>query len=170
MDVGAGLGALPEQGTPERPRLDGADFSQVVVQSGDSMSQIAIRKYGQASTTILDLLKLANPELEDIDRIVVGQSVRLPQLSRGFPVLDKGDGEFALLVFSAAQPGRASALSDALRGHGFNARVERGSVGQRKPVHRVVLTGFGSRDEVGDVGKRLQQLFRSDTQLAQLGQ
>ena len=50
------------------PRLDGVNFEHVVVRNGDSMSEIAVRKYGQASYTILDLLKLANPELTDMDR------------------------------------------------------------------------------------------------------
>ena len=63
-----------------RPRLDGMQFAQVVVRGGDSVSGIAMRKYGQATYTILDLLKLANPELKDINVITIGQTIRLPEL------------------------------------------------------------------------------------------
>ncbi len=134
------------------------------------MSGIALRKYGQASPTILDLLKLANPEMRDIDVISVGQAIRLPELSEGFPVLNDGSGHYSLLVFSTPVARRATMLQNALRGRGFDARVGTGRIGLQRPVFRVVLTGFSSRDEVAGVGKQLQKLFREDTRLASLGE
>ena len=162
--------AAEEAELPRSPRLDGVQFSQVTVRSGDSMSGIALRKYGQASPTILDLLKLANPEMRDIDMISVGQAIRLPELSEGFPVLNDGGGHYSLLVFSTPQARRATVLQNALRGRGFDARVGAGRIGSQRPVFRVVLTGFSSRDEVAGVGKQLQKLFREDTRLASLGE
>jgi hypothetical protein len=152
------------------PRLDGVQFATRVVRAGDSMSNIALRKYGQATYTILDLLKLANPQLRDIDQISVGETIRLPELGEQFPVLDEGSGHYALLVFSTAHASRAANLQKALRGRGFDAHVSGGSVGFQKPVFRVVVSGFGNRDEVAAVGKQLQKLFREDTQIAQLGE
>jgi general secretion pathway protein A len=152
------------------PRLDGVRFASVVVRDGDSMSGIARRKYGQASYTILDLLKLANPQLTDIDLITVGQTIRLPELGEGFPILNDGSGHYALLVFSSPQALRASALQRALRSHGFEAHVSGGSVGFQKPMFRVLLTGFGDRGEVEAMGTRLQKLFREDSRIAQLGE
>jgi hypothetical protein len=134
------------------------------------MSRIAQRKYGQSTYTLLDLLKLANPELSDIDQISVGQTIRLPELSEGFPILTEGSGRYALLVYSTPHASRATNLQKALRSHGFDARVTGGSVGYQKPVFRVVLSGFGDRDEVVGVGRQLQKLFREDTQIAQLGE
>ena len=155
---------------PASPRLDGVPFATQVVHVGDSMSSIAVRKYGQATYTVLDLLKLANPDLSDIDQISPGQTIRLPELSEGFPILTEGSGRYALLVYSTPQAGRATNLQRALRGHGFNARVTGGSIGYQKPVFRVVVSGFADRDEVLAVGKQLQKLFREDTQIAQLGE
>ena len=155
---------------PNGPRLDGIQFSRTVVQVGDSISGIALRKYGQATYTVLDLLKLANPELHDIDQISVGQTIRLPELSEGFPILDEGSRHYALLVYSTTQAGRAAALQRALSTRGFDTRVSGGSVGFHKPVFRVVVGGFSDRDEGSAVGKRLQKLFREDTQIAQLGE
>jgi general secretion pathway protein A len=152
------------------PRLDGVQFATQVVRIGDSMSNIALRKYGQATYTILDLLKLANPQLRDIDQIAVGQTIRLPELGEQFPVLDEGSGRYALLVFSTAHASRAGNLQKALRSRGFDAHVSEGSVGFRKPVFRVVVPGFADRDEVAAVSKQLQKLFREDTQIAQLGE
>ena len=152
------------------PRLDGMQFASVLVRGGDSMSGIALRKYGQASYTILDLLKLANPELSDIDVISVGQTIRLPELGEGFPILNEGTGRYSLLVFSTPHAPRASALQSALRSRGFDARVAGGSIGAQKPTFRVLVSGFTDRDEVASVSKQLQKLLREDARIAQLGE
>lgn len=151
-----------------RPRLDGVRFSRIRVQQGDSVSGIAIRRYGQASPTILDLMKLANPNVNDIDMIVVGQTIRLPQLDEAFPILNEGDGRYSLLVFSTLEGWRANGLRDELRARGFGAGVSRGSLGARKPVYRVLVAGFATRDEVVDAGKKLQRLFRENRRVADL--
>lgn len=162
-------GAAGDHELGRQPRLDGMQFAQVVVRGGDSMSGIAMRKYGQANYTILDLLKLANPELEDINMIVIGQTIRLPELGNTFPVLRDGSGRYSLLVYSGPQSGRASALQNALRSRGFDAHVSQDSVGYQKPVFRVVVSGEGDREELAGLGRQLQKLFREDTRIASLG-
>jgi general secretion pathway protein A len=152
------------------PRLDGMSFGTISVRDGDSMSGIARRKYGQASYTILDLLKLANPDLRDIDVISVGQTIRLPDLGEGFPVLTDGAGHYALLVYSSPHAARASSLQSALRARGFDARVSGGSIGAQKPTFRVVVAGFSDRTEVANVGKQLQKLLREDSRITRLGE
>ena len=150
-------------------RLDGVDFAPVTVRPGDSVSQIAIQKYGQASPVILDLLKLSNPGLDDIDRISVGQTIRLPQLTEGFPILNDGSGRYSLLVYSTREGWRAQALRNALRGKGFDAVLSSGSLGRGKPMTRVVLQG-GDRDDIVAAGQKLQRLIREDASIAQLSQ
>ena len=157
-----------ESGSP--PQLDGVSFQNVVVRNGDSMSQIAVRKYGQASYTILDLLKLANPDLADIDRIAAGQMIRLPELNEGFPILNDGAGHYALLVFSTPQAHRADSFQKVLRERGLEAHVLAATVGSQKRMYRVVLSGFKDREEVIAAGQQLQRLFRDDTRVAQLGE
>jgi len=167
-ESGNGRGPGIEDGS--MPRLDGVKFEQVVVRNGDSMSEIAARKYGQASYTILDLLKLANPELRNMDLITVGQTIKLPELGEGFPILNDGTGQYALLVFSTPQEHRASSFQKVLRGRGLDARVLGADVGSQKRMYRVVLSGFKDRDEAIAAGRQLQRLFREDTRVAQLGE
>jgi len=164
--------AREERSAPGRAAsLDGVQFSTLIVRPGDSMSSIALRKYGQTSYTVLDLLKLANPDLKDINLITVGQSIRLPELGDGFPMLNDGTGHYTLLVYTTPHSPRANALQGALRGHGFDAHVFGGNVGgKRGPMFRVVVSGFSEREEGAAVGRELQKLFREDTRLAQLGQ
>jgi general secretion pathway protein A len=166
--VGEGRDLDVEEGAA--PRLDGVSFEDVVVRSGDSLSRIAVRKYGQASYTILDLLKLANPELANIDLIAIGQTIRLPELDEGFPILNDGAGHYSLLVLSTPQERRATSFQKVLRGRGLDAHVLGATVGAPRPMYRVVLSGFKDRDEVIAAGRELQRLFREDTRVAQLGE
>lgn len=152
------------------PRLDGVPFARITVRAGDSISAIAQRRYGQATATILDLLKLANPQLRDVDVIATGQTLRLPQLSDGFPIIVDGNGRYSLLVYTSAEAWRANGLREALRAQGYQASVTRSSLGGGKAGHRVTLSGFASRDEVAAVGRSLQTLFRENAQIAQLTQ
>ncbi len=151
-------------------RLDGVNYENLVVRNGDSMSQIAARKYGQATYTILDLLKLANPGLTDIDVIAVGQTIRLPELDEGLPILNDGAGHYALLVFSTPQAHRAESFQRVLRGRGLEAHVLTADAGSQKRMYRVVLAGYRERDDVIAAGRQLQRLFREDTRVAQLGE
>ncbi len=147
-------------------RLVGAKLDSVIAQLGDSMGRIAARKYGQASYTVLDLLKLANPGLRDIDRISVGQTIALPELGEGVSVLADPDGRFNLLVYSAAVPERARSLVAALSVRGFPAREARASLGAQKPIYRVLVGPYASQAEAVEVGGRLRRLFREDEALA----
>jgi general secretion pathway protein A len=167
---GAGLpNGMEFAGGNGSPRLDGIRFTPVVARVGDSISAIARREYGQASYTILDLLELANPELPNLDTIAIGQTIRLPLLSDGFPILVDGSGKYALLVVSTPQQRRAAALQNALRSHGFPASVMVGSAGLGRPLYRVVVPGSAGRDDAVGIGKQVQKVFREDKRLAQFG-
>lgn len=152
------------------PQLAGVPFTEKAVRQGDSLSQLAMQKYGQATPTILDMLKLANPRLSDVDVIPVGQTIRLPELSDGFPTLVDSSGKLALLVYSSPRNDRAQALQKALRNRGFDVRVTTGRFGAQKPIYRVVLPGFSDRSEVAATGRQLQKVLREDRQIARLGE
>jgi len=152
------------------PRLDGVLFAEKVVRPGDSVSQIAMQRYGQATYTILDMLKLANPELRNVDVISVGQTIRLPELGEGFPTLVEGSGRYALLVFSTPRSEQATDLQKALKSHGLDARITTGKFDADREVYRVVLSGFSDRSQVVATGRQLQRVLREDARIAKLGE
>ncbi len=154
---------------PSGIQLSGAKYESLVVRDGDSLSGIARRKYGQSSYTVLDLLKLANPVISDVDVLVTGQVVRIPQFDQGFPILTE-DGKSSLLVFSTPNQTRARNLSNALESRGYRGSVVPVRLGAQKRVYRVVVTGEGSDNEIDVIGRELQQLFRDDTAIAKLGE
>jgi phage tail protein X len=51
--------------------------SQITVRHGDTLEKIAIRYFG--STSGLNALIAANPQLTDINRLTVGQIIYLPR-------------------------------------------------------------------------------------------
>jgi hypothetical protein len=139
-----------------------------MVRPGDSVSAIAIEEYGQASPTILTLLKIANPRIRDVDLIVIGQTLRLPELGDGFPVIHDGSGDYSLFVHSTYWEHHAVLLRDRLRASGYNASVSRGSLGQGKTTYWVLVSGFRDREAVTETGVRLQRLFREEDSVASL--
>jgi len=140
----------------------------VTVAPGDSLSAIAIRSYGQATPTILDLVKLANPSIEDVDLISVGQRLELPALVEGPPVLRGSDGRYSLLVLSTPLQRRVNALGVALSKKGFRAEVRRTSFGAGRTVYRLLVPGFADREAALAEGEQLERMFREDEQIAAL--
>jgi type II secretory pathway predicted ATPase ExeA/LysM repeat protein len=138
----------------------------VTVRAGDSISAIAIRKYGQASYTTLDLLKLANPTLDNIDVISVGQKIEVPVLVEGLPLLREGDGKYALLLQSSPQQRHVNALGVVLSKKGFHAEVRRTNFGTGRTVYRLLVPGIQDRESARQMGDRLKRLFREDEEVA----
>jgi general secretion pathway protein A len=176
--VAAALPTLRPTAAVEQPAPETADdlklvlpeFQRVQVKPGDSVSQIATNAYGQASATVLDLMKMANPSIRDIDIIAVGQELRLPQLDDGLAVLQQPNGQLALLLLSTANEGRARDIGKALRRHGFEARVGRADFGGGRQVWRVLIGDLSDRQATQAVGRQLQRVFREDTRIAQMAE
>jgi len=160
--------AAPE--TTDDLRLVLPEYRSIQVKPGDSISQIATSTYGQASATMLDLMKMANPSIRDLDVIGVGQELRLPQLDQGLAVLQQPDNQYALLVLSTPMENRARDIGKALRKHGFEARVGRGNFGSGRTVWRVVIGDLPDRAAAQTVGKQLQRVVRDDTRIAAIAE
>jgi len=155
---------------PVRMRLALPRYEYVQVVPEDSISEIAIRHYGQASPTILDLMKMANPKIRDINQISPGQTLRLPQLDQGLVLLRQSDDRYGLLLISLTSRKRATEIRTALRRQGFGARMSSAELGGGRSVWRVIIGDLESRKVALQVGKDLQQLFRRDRRISALAQ
>jgi len=49
-----------------------------IANQGDTVSQIILREFGRVDAHFLEAVKKLNPEIEDINQIVVGQEIKLP--------------------------------------------------------------------------------------------
>ena len=74
---------------PKRPETASGDWGKalskqqwvMVVEEGDSLSRIIMRRYGKYDERILSTVLLENPEILSPDRIRVGQPIKLPELN-----------------------------------------------------------------------------------------
>lgn len=168
LSVNSSSGKWSETAAPsaDEPFSIAISREQYLTQPGDSMSAIAIRKYGIASHTMLDLLKMANPSIRNIDLIAAGQKLHLPALEDGLPLLRDRDRGFALLLFSSPHQRRANEMEALLRQRGFHAEVRRTDFGGGRIVYRLLVPRFDDRESAIQTGKHLQRLFREDERLA----
>jgi LysM repeat protein len=145
-------------------------FKTLEVRPGDSLSAIARAQYGQSSYTILDLIKLANPEVKDVDRIQPGQALRLPELREGLPIVRDASRGYGLLVFTTPNAQRAQVLAQGLRSRGFDAQVHSVELGQQKKVFRVTVHGGNARADAVQTGLALRRVLREDPAIVRMGQ
>jgi len=151
-------------------RLVVPNYERLMVKPGDSISRIASDTYGQASPTVLDMMKMANPSIRNLDIISVGQELRLPQLDEGLAVLQQPDGRYALLLLSTPAEGRARDIGRALRRHGLETRVGKADFGRGREVWRVVIGDLPDKQAARAVGEQLQRVFREDARIAQMAE
>jgi general secretion pathway protein A len=73
-----------EISSPEQPaptiRLEQAGAKFIVVQTGDTFRDILLKRYGAYNRTIVERVLEANPVVQDINTILIGQRLVLPNL------------------------------------------------------------------------------------------
>jgi phage tail protein X len=73
-----------EISSPEQPaptiRLERAGAKFIVVQTGDTFRDILLKRYGAYNRTIVERVLEANPVVQDINTILIGQRLVLPNL------------------------------------------------------------------------------------------
>ena len=77
--------------TPPAP-LHQVAGREVLVQPGDSLTTLLHRVYGQVDLTLLDMVKMANPDIDDINIISVGHRLHFPPRHGPMAWVHKGAG------------------------------------------------------------------------------
>src|SRR5207245_11606460 len=57
--------------------------TKILVQRGDTLMNLAVREYGNATYTVLDVLRGANPGIRDVSRIIAGSEIVFPDPGPG---------------------------------------------------------------------------------------
>ncbi|MFB3062176.1 MAG: hypothetical protein ACE10C_12490 [Candidatus Binatia bacterium] len=69
----------PETGRTETLQPGTGETQVVVVEEGDNLTRIISRTYGRYDTALLSAVLQQNPEVQNPDRLVVGQVIKLPK-------------------------------------------------------------------------------------------
>jgi type II secretory pathway predicted ATPase ExeA len=73
---------LPTPAVEPSVPLNGGDGTKtVIVQRGDTLRQIMLRTIGEYSGSMIRQVQKLNPDIADVDRLDVGQTIRLPKTS-----------------------------------------------------------------------------------------
>ncbi len=121
---------------------------QVVAGPGDTLAGLAGRVYGRADLTVLDLLKRANPDLDDVDRIAVGARLRFPPLGPAARVVRSGTAYRVHLATRAGAPGAdLAALQGTAQRAGSQVYAVPVRLGEHLRGYRLVAGDFATRGQ-----------------------
>ncbi len=108
---------------------------------------LATRHYGSATTTTLDLLKEANPDVADINRILAGTELAFPEPGGRSRVLP-GRAGLTVLVITTPQMAKAAETQRRLREfRGRDSTLVPRDLGNGQVVYRVVVENLQSSRE-----------------------
>jgi general secretion pathway protein A len=125
----------------------------IAVQPGSTIAEIAASIYGTQRNLGLDLIKEYNTHIENLNRILAGQKLWLPPLSRETLVRQQPDGSYNLILASFRNPQQSEQLAQIVRLRGYNVVVTRRRVSDNLMLHRVEISALGSVDAVNHAWK-----------------
>ena len=128
---------------------------EVAIEPGDTLDQIANRQYGSSNLTTLDMLRVINPEVRDVDLIIAGDRIILPEPGPRARIVPDGDG-YAVLALTTEALSRALSLQSSLEER-FERPVTLERIATRggQSVFRVSLRGFTAGDDAAQVADGL---------------
>jgi type II secretory pathway predicted ATPase ExeA len=95
----------------------------VVVSRGTTLSALVLETYGNYNILAIDLIKELNPQIKDINRIVEGEKIWLPPLTRETLLREQPDGSYHLILGSFRSPSEAERFAQKARRQGYTVVV-----------------------------------------------
>jgi hypothetical protein len=131
-------GPLPGLQTTSRPQSNWRE-SPLVIQHGTTAFDIVFRHYGSYNTLAVDLIKEFNPHIENLDRILAGEKIWLPPLTRETLLREQPDGFYHLIVTSVRGLQEAERFAQIIRQRGYVVEVAPKRVSGSVLLYRVEI-------------------------------
>jgi len=129
-------------------KMTGWREKPITVQSGSTVAEIAANIYGTQRNLGLDLIKEYNTHIENLNRIIAGQRLWLPPLSRETLVRQQPDGSYRLILASHRNPQQSAQLAQIARLKGYDVVVTPRRVSDDLMLYRVEINGLENVDAV----------------------
>ena len=141
---------LPSEETrlngPHSPaaQSEGVTWKQdpMAIPAGSTIAEIAASTYGTNRILGLDLIKEFNTHIENLNRVVAGQKLWLPPLTRETLVRQQPDGSYHLILGSFRVPLQADQVAQLARLKGYNTVISPRRLGDNLMVYRAEITGL----------------------------
>jgi general secretion pathway protein A len=130
------------------PEMAGWREKPIMVQPGSTVAEIAAIAYGPQRNLGLDLIKEYNNHIENLNRIIAGQRLWLPPVSRETLMRPQQDGSYSLILASMRNPQQSAQLAQIARLKGYDVAVTPRRVGDDLTLYRVEINGLGNVDAV----------------------
>ncbi|MBI4488814.1 MAG: AAA family ATPase, partial [Deltaproteobacteria bacterium] len=114
----------------------------VVIQYGSTIGGIAGDVYGSNRLLAMDLLKEANPQIENLNWVLAGQSLSLPPLTRETLLRRQSDSSYRLILASFVSSQGAEKFGEVVRRKGYEVVITRQQVSNNLLLHRVEIGGL----------------------------
>jgi hypothetical protein len=95
--------------------------------------------YGNYSALALDLIKEHNPNIANLDRILIGQRLVLPSLSRDTLLRKQSDGTYRLILGTFPTALAAEKMGQSIRNKGYSTVVTKRPITSARILYRVEL-------------------------------
>lgn len=122
---------------------------EIVVRPGDAFSALLVESYGRADLTLLDFVKAVNPDITDIDRLRVGQRLKLPSFEPRALVEQTDGSQYRLHLLTVWDTGSPAyqKVRAALEKAGRQVYVVPLSLTRTDTAYRVLVGDFADRRE-----------------------
>lgn len=124
------------------PEMAGWREKPITVQPGSTVAEIAANIYGPQRNLGLDLIKEYNTHIENLNRIIAGQKLWIPPLSRETLVRQQPDGSYNLILASFRNPQQSSQLAQIAHPTGYDVVVTARRVSNDLMLYRVEISGL----------------------------
>jgi general secretion pathway protein A len=112
---------------------------EIIISRGDTVSDLVLKVYGNYNALALDLIKDFNPEIADLDRILIGQRILLPSISRDTLLRKQNDGTYQLILGTFPTETAAQKAAQEAREKGYNVKVNKRRIAGSRSFYRVEI-------------------------------
>ncbi|MBY0276176.1 hypothetical protein K2Z84_12590 [Candidatus Binatia bacterium] len=133
---------------------------RVLVQRGDTLMNLAAREYGTATYTALDVVRSANPGIQDVDRIIAGAELVFPDPG---PVarLSGSGNDLTVLVGTTPALGQAQELQRMVgQRYRLPADLEPVPLGEGRNLYRVSLRNIPDQAQARQIAESLGTILK----------
>lgn len=147
----------PERTSPPSPP---PPTETIAVAPGDTLTELAARRYGATNLTVLDMLRVVNPDVRDVDLIIAGSGLEFPDPGPEARILPDGRG-FAVLAMTTQTLSRALAVQSSLEDRlARPVSLERVATRGGPSIFRVSVRGLSDRSQASDIAEGLGSILR----------
>jgi type II secretory pathway predicted ATPase ExeA len=151
-------GAAPSERKDGSPRVPAGDVrnylrtsfasaKSVTVPKDATLTSLAVMHYGYSSPMILDLILEMNPEITDIDIILHGQTVRLPEITDASAILAFSESSYKIQIGTFTRQRELRDLQQVLHLKNENVEIVSRKVSPSHSWYRILIGPFASHEE-----------------------